>query len=74
MKKKASDLFEGPNSSLARTYRKAVVTEADHFDKEITLIRCHAIMLKDENGQVIYTFAKKKEADSFYEHLKSGEV
>jgi sensor histidine kinase regulating citrate/malate metabolism len=53
--------------------KTAKVVEADHFDKEITLIRCHAIMMKDEHGQVIYTFAKKKEADEFYKEL-SGEV
>ena len=45
------------------------IKEAKTFSKDITLIRCHAIMMKDEHGQVIYTFSKKKDADEFYKVL-----
>ena len=49
--------------------KKARLIEAKKFDKDITLIRCHAILMKDEHGQVIYTFPTKKKADEFYKHL-----
>jgi sensor histidine kinase regulating citrate/malate metabolism len=49
--------------------KTAKLTEAKKFAKEIVLIRCHAIMLKDEHGQVIYTFESKKKADEFYKEL-----
>lgn len=50
--------------------KKGLLKEAKEFSKEITLIRCYAIMFKDKHGQVIYTFAKKKEADEFYKTIK----
>ena len=43
--------------------------EASSFAKEVVYIRCHAIIFKDEHGQVIYTFKKKKEADEFFKTL-----
>ena len=43
--------------------------EAKKFSKDISYIRCHAIMFKDEHGQVIYTFSSKKKADEFFEVL-----
>lgn len=51
--------------------RKTVgkIKEAKTFEKDVTLIRCHAIMMKDEYGQTIYTFPKKKDADVFYKFL-----
>ena len=46
--------------------------EAKTFTKEIMLIRGYFIELKDEHGQVLYTFASKKKADKFYKQLKEG--
>jgi len=43
--------------------------EADKFNKDIKIIRCHAIMMKDEHGQVIYTFDSIEKADDFYKTL-----
>jgi len=34
-----------------------------------TIIRCHAILMKDDHGQIIYTFDDKKKADEFYREL-----
>ncbi len=50
--------------------KKGILKEAKEFSKEIILIRCHAIMMKDKNGQVTYTFDSKKKADEFYKVLK----
>jgi len=44
-------------------------SEADKFEKEIKFIRGYFIEFKDEHGQVLYTFKKKKEADEFYRNL-----
>jgi hypothetical protein len=41
------------------------------FEKEIKLIRAYAILMKDEYGQVIYTFDSKKKADEFYKVLST---
>ena len=45
---------------------------AGSYSKEIVLIRCHAICMKDEHGECIYTFKSKKEADEFYSELNKG--
>lgn len=45
------------------------IKEAKKFSKDIMLIRCHAILMRDEHGQVIYTFDSKKKADLFYKEL-----
>jgi len=45
------------------------IKEAKEFSKEIVLIRAFAILMKDDHGQVIYTFNNKKEADQFYKVL-----
>jgi hypothetical protein len=45
---------------------KAIIKKADKFSKEVTLLRAFAIIMKDEHGQVIYTFDSKKKADFFY--------
>lgn len=50
---------------------KGKVIETKEFSKEIKLIRAYSIIMKDEHGQVIYSFDKKKKADEFYENLKS---
>lgn len=48
---------------------KGEIKEVKKFSKDIILIRAHAIIMRDEEGQVIYTFATKKKADEFYKHL-----
>ena len=45
------------------------IKEAKTFSKEIKIIRAFAILMKDEAGEVIYTFSTKKKADEFYKHL-----
>lgn len=45
------------------------IKKAKKFNKEIILIRAYAILMRDEHGQVIYTFDKKKDADEFYKAL-----
>lgn len=40
--------------------------EAKTFSKEIVFIRGYFIEMKDEHGQSIYHFYKKKDADEFY--------
>ncbi len=47
------------------------IKECDKFDKEIKLIRVFGIMMKDEHGEVLYTFYDKKKADEFYNVLKN---
>ena len=49
---------------------KAIIKQAKKFSKEVTLIRAFAILMKDEHGQVIYTFDSKKKADEFYKVLE----
>jgi hypothetical protein len=39
--------------------------------KEITLIKCFAVIFKDEEGECIYTFPKKAKADKFFKVVKS---
>lgn len=46
-----------------------LIREAKKFSKEIILIRAHCILMRDEYGQVIYTFLTKKKADEFYNEL-----
>lgn len=46
-----------------------VLKEAKKFSKEIVMLRAFAIIMKDEHGQVIYTFDNKKKADTFYKEL-----
>ena len=50
---------------------KGNLIEADGFSKDIVYMRCHAIIMKDEHGQAIYTFDTKEKADEFFEALKS---
>ncbi len=50
---------------------KGKLIEATVFEKEIKYIRCHAILMKDEDGQVIYTFKTKEKADEFFEALNN---
>ena len=49
--------------------KKGKLKECNRFEKEIKYIRCHAILFKDEHGQVIYTFDSKKKADEFFKEL-----
>ena len=48
---------------------KGILTKAEKFSKEIKYIRCHAVIFKDKNGEVIYTFEDKKKADQFFKEL-----
>jgi len=48
------------------------IKECKKFDKEIKLIRVFGIMMKDEHGEVFYTFYDKKKADEFYNVLISN--
>jgi sensor histidine kinase regulating citrate/malate metabolism len=48
---------------------KGIIKKAKKFSKEIVLLRAFAILMKDEHGQVIYTFDSKKKADEFYKEL-----
>lgn len=50
---------------------KGIIKETKKFAKDITLIRAYAILMKDEHGQVIYTFESKKKADEFYKVLSA---
>jgi len=45
--------------------------EAKEFKKEIVYIRGYFISMKDEHGQVLYTFKDKKKADQFFKVLQS---
>ena len=47
----------------------ANLQEAKKFKKEITLVRAYSILMKDNHGQVIYTFDNKVKADRFYKEL-----
>ena len=47
------------------------IKEAKTFSKDIILIRAFAILMKDEHGQVIYTFETKKEADECYRAMET---
>ena len=51
---------------------KANLKQAKKFSKDIVYIRCHAIMFKDEHGEVVYTFDSKKKADEFFETLQKS--
>lgn len=51
------------------TRKRGVIREAKDFEKDIVMIRGHFIEMKDEHGQVIYTFKSKKKADEFYKSL-----
>ena len=48
------------------------VIETNGFSDEITLLRAFAILMKDKQGQVIYTFNTQKKADEFYKELKKN--
>lgn len=45
------------------------IKESKGFSKDIICLRAYAILMKDEHGQVIYTFDTKRKADEFYKHL-----
>jgi len=47
------------------------VIETNGFSDEITLLRAFAILMKDKQGQVIYTFNTQKKADEFYKRIKN---
>ena len=46
-----------------------LLKEAKQFKKGIVYIRGYFIEMKDEHGQVIYTFTEKEKADQFYKVL-----
>lgn len=48
---------------------KGNIKKAKTFSKDIVYIRAFAILMKDEHGQVIYTFDTKKKADEFFKAL-----
>jgi hypothetical protein len=52
--------------------KTAILKEVDHYSKEVILIRCYAVQMRDEEGTVTYTFTTNKKADEFYEVLKGG--
>mgnify|MGYP001565305920 CR=1 FL=1 len=51
---------------------KGKIKEAKEFSKDIILMQVYAILMKDKEGQVIYTFSTKKKANIFYKILKKG--
>lgn len=53
--------------------KEGKLIEADRFSKEIVFMRCHAIIMKDKEGQVIYTFESKEKADEFFKVLTRKE-
>ena len=42
------------------------------IDKTISELRAFAILMKDKQGQVIYTFDTQEKADEFYKELKKN--
>lgn len=49
--------------------KQGKLKEAKEFSKDIIYMRAFAILMKDEHGQVIYTFDSKKKADQFFRVL-----
>lgn len=44
------------------------------MSKDIFLIKGYSISMRDENGEVIYTFPDEDKRDEFYDHLVRSDV
>jgi len=49
---------------------EGTIKQTKEFSKEIILLRGYSILMRDEHGQVQYTFNTKKKADEFFNALK----
>lgn len=47
----------------------ANLKKASVFSKDVVYIKAYAILMKDREGQVIFTFDTKKKADTFFKEL-----
>ena len=47
------------------------IKEAKEFSKELILIKSYAIQIRDEHGEIIYTFPSLKKRDEFFKELKN---